>query len=151
MTRAWNWRLWSGFVLVLLAPVGYFSLYEVVPAAFWTSIVLLIVGVILLIQGLRNAYGSPQSFRGKIAGPVLGTLALLIIGLFGFGKYEMSRAYAAAKNAPHVGDKAPEFAVIDGTGQRLTLAQLLSSPLPSTSTTKQTPRGILLVFYRGYW
>jgi peroxiredoxin len=47
-----------------------------------------------------------------------------------------------------VGDKAPEFALIDGSGRKVTMAELLGAPLPSGATKT---RGVMLVFYRGYW
>ncbi|PYY18652.1 MAG: hypothetical protein DMG60_07660 [Acidobacteria bacterium] len=149
--KAWNWRLWTGFACSLLALFGYFLLFEITRTAFWISLLLCIVAVILLIGGLRRAYSAPEAYRGKIAGPILATLSLLVIALFGFGLYMMKRAYPVAQNAPHVGQKAPEFLLTDSNGGAVKLAELLSAPLPGTSAGAAAPRGVLLVFYRGYW
>ena len=132
----------------MLAPFGYFSLFETVPGAFRMSVAVLIVGIVLLADGVRRAFAQPDSYRGKIAGPILATLALLVVGAFGYAGYMMKQAYSKAPNAPHVGDKAPQFALTDSSGRKVTMAQLLSTPLAGAT---QAPRGVLLVFYRGYW
>jgi methyl coenzyme M reductase subunit C-like uncharacterized protein (methanogenesis marker protein 7) len=137
-----------GFLLVLVAPFGYFSLFETTRAAIWISVALIVVAIVLLIGGLRRAFAASESYRGKIAGPILATLALAVVGMFGWATHATHNAYAVAHNAPRVGDKAPEFALIDGSGRKMTMAELLGAPLPSGATKT---RGVMLVFYRGYW
>ena len=44
------------------------------------------------------------------------------------------------------GDKAPDFTLTDAGNKSVSLAELLAAPLHGA-----TPRGVLLVFYRGYW
>lgn len=151
MPKAWNWRLWVGFVIASLAPFSYFSLFEITPIAFWLSVLLFVVAIVLLIGGVRRAYSAPESYRGKVAGPILATLAVLVIGLFSFGMYAMKKAYPEARNAPRVGQKAPEFALTDSKNNAVKLADLLATPVPGASVAAQAPRGVLLVFYRGYW
>jgi len=60
-----------------------------------------------------------------------------------------SRQLPVAADAPAVGDRAPEFALADTTGRMVALSMLLSEPMPGIQGEK--PRGVLLVFYRGYW
>ena len=151
MPKAWNWRLWVGFVIALLAPFSYFSLFEITPIAFWLSVLLFVIAIVLLVNGVRRAYSAPESYRGKVAGPILATLTVLVIGLFSFGMYAMKKAYPEARNAPRVGQKAPEFALTDSRNNPVKLADLLATPLPGASVAAQAPRGVLLVFYRGYW
>lgn len=148
--KAWNWRLWVGFVICFIAPFGYFSLFDRVPFAFWISVVDFAIGIALLVGGLRRAFATPESYRGKVAGPILATLSLLVIGLFSFGTYKMHQAYPAARNAPRIGDKAPAFSLLDSNSRPVALASLLSQSSQSSSQTS-AQRGILLVFYRGYW
>ena len=81
-----NWRLWTGFVLSIVAFISYF--------AFFVFVV---------------------------------TVA--------------SRQVPPSHGAPHVGQKAPDFTLLDSNGKSVTLSELLAS----------SPRGALLVFYRGYW
>ena len=149
--KAWNWHLWTGFVLSLLALFGYMFLFEMTRSVLWVGLALCIAAVCLLVLGLRRAFAQPDVYRGKVAGPILAIFSALIICAFGFCSYMMPKAYAAAHNAPKVGQKAPELALTDTNGNPVKLGDLLSSTLPSTSGAARAPRGVLLVFYRGYW
>jgi peroxiredoxin len=51
-----------------------------------------------------------------------------------------------SKGAPEVGRKAPEFTLTDQNGKNVSLTQLLTEPIGSTQ-----PKGVVLIFYRGYW
>ncbi len=50
-----------------------------------------------------------------------------------------------------MGTKAPDFTLPDKDGNPVTLSKLLASPAGFGSDTPQNPRGVLLIFYRGYW
>jgi hypothetical protein len=76
-------------------------------------------------------------------------LSLGAAGLFGYATLYASRQLPAAAAAPKVGDQAPEFMLADPNGKMVALATLLSEPMPGSEGGK--PRGVLLVFYRGYW
>ena len=147
-TKAWNWRLWVGFALALLAAFGYPMIFPFTRSIFWIGLALCIVAVVFLISGLRRAFRQPEFYRGKVAGPILTTASVLMFVLFGAMSYMMPKAYSVARNAPRVGTKAPDFVLTDTHGNPVTLSQLLSTSSPSTGS--QPPRGILLVFYRGY-
>ena len=139
MQKSWNWRLWIGFIVALLAPFGYFSLLEKISFAFWISVAAFVIAVVLLADGLRRAYAQPEAYRGKIAGPILAILALGVIGLFSYANHMMGQAYAKAANAPRVGDKAPEFLLTDAGGRKVDIAQLLAAPLAGGAA--RAPRG----------
>ncbi len=148
--RRWNWLLWAGFVLCL-AGFATFPLFARLPITRdvpWVNFLLLGAGLAFLVVGLRRAFGQPQQYRGKIAGPILGTLALMIVGAFCFIVFHQTRQLPASKGAPRIGQKAPEFALADTENHSVSLSGLLSSPIPQTNTP---PKGVLLVFYRGYW
>ena len=53
----------------------------------------------------------------------------------------MASRVPLSPTAPRVGQKAPDFTLVDSTRHQVSLAQLLAS----------SPRGVLLIFYRGYW
>jgi len=147
--RHWNWRLWTGFLLTLLAIASYvliFYKYPVTRDVPWTSFLLFAAALLLLIAGLRKAYGEPTAYRGKIAGPILAVLSVALMAFFTYGTLYGSRV-PASKEAPKVGEKAPDFSLPDTHGKMFTLAELLASP----SGSAQPTRGVLLVFYRGYW
>lgn len=149
MSKSWNWRLWVGFLLTFLALFGYFSLYDRLSGAFWMSIAVFVIAVELLVDGLRRAYRHADAYRGKVAGPILSVLSLFFIGAFIFGIFMMGKAYSKAPNAPRVGQKVPEATLTDTAGHKVTIAQLLTAST-AIGSGKQ-PRGVLLVFYRGYW
>ena len=152
--KLWNWRLWAGFgisLLALLAFVGYITWVSLTGTIFWPSLLLFLVAAVLLISGLRRAFREPQSYRGKTAGPILAVLSLLIFGLFTFGNYKAFKSFPAANNAPQVGQRAPEFALVDTTGKNYSLAQLLSTPITDSAGSTRPAKGVLVFFYRGYW
>jgi hypothetical protein len=149
--RLWNGRLWVGFIVSLLALIIYVLLLQRTRSIFWGSLALFVISVALMISGLKRAFSQPQTYRGKVAGPILAVLGVLVLGVFGWGSYMAAKLFAAAKNAPQVGQKAPEFAIVDSHGNSVTLAQLLSTPIVGASGVSRTPKGVLVVFYRGYW
>ena len=51
----------------------------------------------------------------------------------------------APKNAPKVGQKAPDFTLPDSNGNPVKLSSFSSIP------TGGKPPWVLLIFYRGYW
>jgi len=144
MKRRWNWSLWLGFVVVVLALFSYqfFVLFPITRDFPWVNLLLFAIGGLLLGLGLFRAYGHPAAYRGKIFGPLLTVLSLLMFGLFAYGLFFIARQMPPSTNAPQVGQKAPDFAVVDQDGNRVELNDLLSSP---------STRAILLIFYRGYW
>ena len=149
--RRWNWRIWTAFLLTLAAIGSYvvfFIRYPITRDVPWVPFLLFAVALILLISGLRKAFGEPLAYRGKIAGPILAVLSVGLMVFFAFGTLYASKQLPASKQAPKLGEKAPDFSLPDTHGKVFTLADLLSAPM---SSTNQPPRGVLLVFYRGYW
>lgn len=149
--RYWNWRLWAGFALALLAVIIYVSLFLSTRAVFWPSLALSILSAFLLVSGLRRAFRDPQSYRGKIAGPVLSALTLVLFAGFAFASYEVFRNFPAAYHAPRIGQPAPQFTLVDSTGKNVSLAQMLATPVTDPSGGTHAAKGVLVVFYRGYW
>ena len=150
-TKLWNWRLWAGFAVSILALLIYVSFFQETRAIFWPSLALFVVSGMLLVSGWQRALRDPQLYRGKRAGPILATLSLGVLALFGFVSYSVFNAFPAARNAPQVGQKAPEFTLKDISGNPVSLAQLLTAPVTNASGKAQAPKGVLVVFYRGYW
>jgi hypothetical protein len=114
----------------------------------WVNLVFLGTGLALLFVGLRRAFGQPQQYRGKITATILGAVSVLIVALFCFVVFYQTRQLPASTGAPKVGEKAPEFVLPDTNDQPISLASLLSTPLVNSETP---PKGVVLVFYRGYW
>lgn len=150
--RKWNWQIWSGFLLALAAVPGYmlfFARFPITRNVPWASWLMFAAAGALLAAGVRRAFANPEVYRGRIVGLILTVLSLGAVGVFAYATLYASRQLPAAAGAPAVGDKAPEFALADTSGRMVALAMLLSEPMPGTQAGK--PRGVLLVFYRGYW
>ena len=150
--RAWNWQIWTGFLLALaVIPVYFvfFAKYSITRDVQWASWMLFTVAGWLLWTGVRRAFASSGVYRGKIAGPILAVLSLGAAVFFGYATLYASRQLPAAAGAPRLGEKAPEFTLADTSGKTVAMSALLSEPMPGIKGQK--PRGLLLVFYRGYW
>jgi hypothetical protein len=149
--KLWNWQLWAGFGLSIGALVGYGFLVNETRAVFWPALLLFAVAAVLLVSGLKRKSREPELYRGKIAGPVLTTISIIIFGLFGFVVYQVLRVFPDAKNAPRVGQQAPDFSLVDANSNNFSLKQLLSSPITDSTGAARATKGVLVVFYRGYW
>jgi len=148
--RAANWALWSGFILSLIAFLSYFLIFARYPVTRdvpWINFLLFALSLALLFAGLRRAFGSPDRYRGKIAGPILSILSLAVVAFFCLAIFYFPKQLPASSQAPRVGQKAPDFVLSDTHGNTVSLAALLSTPLAAS----QPAKGVLLVFYRGYW
>jgi hypothetical protein len=147
-----NGALWTGLVLLLLSVASNVpALYALGPARSilpWLSLLLPILGLVFCFVGLKRAFGEPQIFRGKIGGSILTVISVLFVALSVWG-FLHARAVPGSSRAPQVGQRVPEFSLADTSGQSVSLSQLLSTPIDSTSG--KAPKAVLLVFYRGYW
>jgi hypothetical protein len=146
----WNWHLWAGFALCLVgfASVPVLARFPATRDVPWANFLLFGIGLAFLFVGLRRAVGQPQQYRGKIAGTILGALSVLIVALFCFVVFYQTRQLPASAGAPKVGDEAPEFVLPDTSNQPVSLSSLLSTPFVNS---QRPPKGVVLVFYRGYW
>src|SRR5262249_53099785 len=147
--RRWNWPLWAGFLIAILAFLSYFFLFVQFASTRnfpWMNLILFAGALGLVFLGLRRAFGSPAAYRGKISGPILAVLSVFILAAFLYAVFVAGRALPASAAAPPVGSKAPDFTLADTGSQLVSLAQLETTPVHGAA-----PRGVLLVFYRGYW
>src|SRR5438093_13777068 len=132
MKRRWNLWLWAGFLLVMAGAFSYvplFALYPVTRDFPWANLLLFLAGVIGLSVGLFRAFGQSQQYRGKVCGPILTALSVVVIAFFAYGILYHARQLPVAAAAPPVGQKAPDFTLPDQNGKPTTLANLLSAPL----------------------
>lgn len=149
--RRWNLSIWAGFLLVVAGFLSYpfFAQFPATRDVPWANFALIAAGLALLIIGLKCAFGQPAIYHGKIFGPILAVLSLLVAGLFGYVVFFELRDLPASSGAPHVGQKAPEFTLTDQDDRPVSLGDLLSSPVSNAPTAK--PSAVLLIFYRGFW
>jgi hypothetical protein len=143
LKRRWNISLWAGFAIVILSVASYIPVFAPFPITRdvpWVNYLLFVAGGILLALGLKRAYGQPDRYRGKISGPILTALSLVIAGFFIVGVVYLTKQLPSAAAALQVGQPAPAFTLANADGKQTSLADLLKGR-----------RGAILIFYRGYW
>lgn len=149
--RSFNWPLWVGFVLTLGAFLSYYLIFVWFPLTRdfpWASLLLFALAGLLLFGGVRRGFSSDRSKpkRAKIVTSIVGILSVLVFAFFIFMIFIFGRWLPPSKGAPQVGQKAPDFTLADTSGKQVSLTELLSSAENGRPT-----KGVLLVFYRGYW
>jgi hypothetical protein len=142
MKRKWNWPIWVGFVVVVAGLFSYefFAQFPITRDFPWANLLLFGIGGALLIFGLFRAFGRPQLYRGKIFGPILAVIALFLFSFFSYEIFYVLRQVPLSAQAPRVGEKAPDFMLLDQNEQPVGLGDLLSGS-----------RATVLIFYRGFW
>lgn len=150
-SKKWNWQLWAGFATAVLALAVYLAVVFRMREILGISLVLSVVSIVLLVSGLRRAYGQRESYRGQVAGPILALSSALVLGIFGLAGYQISKHFAAADNAPKVGQQAPQFTLVDTAGKTVSLAGALTPAVGQSGGSSRATKAVLLVFYRGYW
>src|SRR5205814_4905173 len=141
MKRRWNWPIWVAFVVVVAGLFSYefFARFPITRDFPWANFLLFGVGTALLIAGLFRAFGRPQVYRGKIFGSIFAVIAVLIVTLFSYEIFYALRQVPASAGAPRVGQKAPDFLLLDQNGKPVGLGDLVSNS-----------KGVVLIFYRGF-
>jgi len=142
MKRKWNWAICVGFVVTVggLFSYGFFARYPITRDFPWANLLLFAIGGALLIFGLFRAFGRPQLYRGKIFGPILAAIALFLLAFFSYEIFYVLRQVPLSARAPRVGEKAPDFMLLDQNEQPVGLGDLLSGS-----------RATVLIFYRDFW
>jgi hypothetical protein len=140
--KRWNWSLWTGFLFALAGFFSYtfFGQFPITRDFPWANLLLFAGGGIYLVVGLFRAFGKPQVYRGKIFGPILAILGLLMFGFFSYVFFYELRQVPPSTEAPRVGQKAPEFTLSDQDGKNVSLRNLVSGS-----------KAVALIFYRGFW
>ena len=149
--RRLNWPLWVGFLLTLASFLSYFFIFVWFPVTRdfpWANLLLFLIAAVLLFAGIRRGFAAsrPHPTRSKIVSSIAGLLGFAVIGLFVFAMFVSARWLPRSTGAPQVGQRAPDFSLPDTTGKSVSLSELLSQPVNGNP-----PKGVLLVFYRGYW
>ena len=148
--RQANWPLWAGFVLSAIAFVSYFFFFARFPLTRdfpWANLLLFALAAASLIVGLQRAFVRAPSTLRKVSGAIVAALSVAIFATFAFSVFVESKRLPPSHGSPRVGQKAPEFSLSDTNGKSVSLAELLTAPI----IPGRAPKGVLLIFYRGYW
>jgi hypothetical protein len=143
LKRSRNILNWAGFAIVLIALVSYIPFFALFPATRdipWANYLLFLTGGALLAVGVRRAFRDSAHYRGKISGSILAALSAVLFAFFVVSVTYFSKQIPAAGTALGVGQKAPAFVLLDTARKQVSSADLLKSH-----------RGLVLIFYRGYW
>lgn len=138
-----NILIWLGFAIVLVGLASYVPVFAVFPVTRdipWANYLLFLIGGALVAGGVRRAFRDPEHYRGKMSGSILAALSALVIGFFVWGVTSFTRQIPSGATAVSVNQKAPSFVLTDAVGKQVSSTGLLMGH-----------RGVLLVFYRGYW
>lgn len=144
-----NAPLWLGFLIVVFAFLSYipiFARYPITRDMPWANFLIFALGLLFLFVGLRRAFTQPHLYRGKIAGSILSTLSVASLAFFCLIIFSLGKRLPPSAQSPKVGQQAPDFTLADTSGHSVSLASLLSTSDPSHPT-----KGVILIFYRGYW
>lgn len=137
MTRRFNTPLWSGLLLVFVAIFSYLFLFVRWPITRdvpWTAFVLFAIALVLMVIGFRRT-------ERKVFASMVMTIGIGVMAFFTFGMLVMT-GLPASHGSPAVGAKAPDFTLPDTNHHDVALSQLIAAP---------GSKGVLLIFYRGYW
>lgn len=149
--RRINWPLWLGFLLTLGTFLSYFFIFVWFPFTRdfpWANLVLFVIAGALLFMGLRRAFASdcPHRTRSRIVSSIVSVVSVAVFAMFVFVIFIGGRWLPASKGAPQVGQRVPDFSLPDTSGKQVSLNELLTTPING-----KAPKGVLLMFYRGYW
>ena len=144
-----NWQIWAGFVLSLVAAFSYpfvFVRWAITREFPWANLIMFAIAFVFLFLGLRRAFKPDKRIVSKIFSSLAAAFGVLLLAALLFVFFVAGSWLPASAGAPQVGQKAPGFTLTDPNNKPVTLAQLLTEPI-----NNQPPKGVLLIFYRGYW
>src|ERR1700730_9235815 len=151
--RKFNWQIWAAFLLSVIAFLSYpfvFVRWPVTRDFPWANLLLFGIAAVLMFIGVRRGFAPDRPRRTKIVSSIFATLSIVIVGLFVFVAFVAARWLPAAHGAPQIGQQAPDFTLTDTNGKQVSLSELLTTPIKGKAASVN-PKGVLLIFYRGYW
>ena len=156
--RKLNWPAWLGLILCIFGLLSYpfiFVNWPVTRDFPWANLLIFAGAFLLLIIGIRRAFSPGRRVLSKVVGVTTATLGVLMLALFVFAAFIAARQLPPSSKAPQTRQKAPDFTLVDTNNQPISLADLRARPIPSNRAemvnSSRSPRGVLLIFYRGYW
>lgn len=141
--------MWAGFVLSLFAVFSYpfvFVRWPITREFPWVNLILFAIALVFLFFGLRRAFVPDKTIVSRVFSTLAAVFGVFLLAALLFLIYVMGSWLPKSAGAPQVGQKAPAFTLPDSNDKPVTLAQLLSEPV-----NNKPPKGVLLIFYRGYW
>ncbi len=106
MRRSWNWTVWAGFGVALLAAFSYIPIFSRFPSTRdfpWVNLLLFLAAGCLLATGVHRAFAQAGKYRGRINGTVISLLSFILFGLFCFGVFETTAGASWTSSESTVG------------------------------------------------
>jgi peroxiredoxin len=142
-----NWQIWAALALSLATFFSWPLLFVRWPATRdvpWANLLLLSGAVVSGIIGVRRGFApGPHRAIRIIVSCLAASLGTIALAQFVLMVLIAPRMVPTSGGAPKVGERAPEFALLDADGRSVSLSSLLSSPV----TDQRRPKGVLLIFY----
>ncbi len=156
--RKLNWPIWLGLLVSFFAFFSYpfiFVNWATTRDFPWANFILFAIAEVLIVIGVKRAFAPGRRVFSKILGAIGALISGLVLVGFILVVFVAARQLPPSTNAPQVGQKAPAFTLIDINNKQVSLSDLLSQPIPSDRaemvSTARPSKGVLLIFYRGYW
>src|SRR5205814_7482538 len=156
--RRLNWPIWLGLLLSFFAFFSYpliFVNWATTRVFPWANLILFAIADVFIVIGVMRAFLPERRILSKIVGAVGAVLSGLVLIGFIFVAFIAPRQLPASANAPQLGQQAPPLTLTDINNTQTSLSDLLSQPIPSDRaelvSSARPPKGLLLIFYRGYW
>src|SRR5262245_48989725 len=143
-----NWPIWLSFPLAVVALYSYpfiFVRWAATRDVPWVNLLLGATAVALAIVGVKRSF--TRGWISRASALVVAAASIAALGLFIYKVLIVARELPTSAQAPAVGQPAPDFTLVDLNNQAVSLSSLRTMPLADG----RTPRGVLLIFYRGYW
>ncbi len=134
--------LWSilGPLLALAGILSYFFFFARFPGLRdfpWVNLPIVLLGITLSLLGFLSAWRSPGAWR-KLPGLASLLLSGLLASFFLWYVFVDSYQLPGVSDRVLVGDRAPEFQLLDEEGRQVRLSDFQG-------------KKVILVFYRGHW
>src|ERR1044072_2063221 len=128
--RRFNWPLWAGFLLALIAFFSYFAFFVQFPVTRdfpWVNLLLFLFAAILLFMGIRRGFARDRAHpaRSQIVSSTVTVLGVVVMASFVLGIFVAGRWLPASTGAPHVGQTVPEFTLSDSNGRQVSFNKFI--------------------------
>jgi peroxiredoxin len=146
--RGFNWQIWAAPVVSVAGLLSFPMLFVRWPRTRdvpWVNVALFVLALWLLWMGVRRAAASERwrSAKLTLAG-VMVVACAAPLAAFVLIRFVSAAQLPPSLHAPAVGERAPAFTLLDEHRRSVSLASLLSDPLPGGSGS---PKGVMLIFY----
>jgi hypothetical protein len=144
-----NWPIWLGLILSVFAFLSYpfiFVNWAMTRDFPWANLLLFAIAMTFVFVGVRRAFAPGRRLWSKVITSIVATICVLSLAMFIFAAFVAARWLPPSAGAPQVSQKAPDFTLTDTNNKPVSLADLRSLTI-----NNKPPKGVLLIFYRGYW